>query len=59
MEKLLLSAEEAGELLGVGRSTVYDLIRLGVIPSVKVGRWRKIPAAALQVYVKRLTEQVS
>jgi plasmid maintenance system antidote protein VapI len=27
MEKLLLSPEEAAEVLGVGRSRVYDLIR--------------------------------
>lgn len=59
MEKLLLSPEEAGELLGVGRSTVYDLMRMKVLPSVKVGRCRKIPTAALQVFVERLVEQAS
>ena len=28
MEKILLTAEEAAEVLGVGKSTVYDLMRM-------------------------------
>lgn len=57
MDKLLLSPEEAAELLGVGRSTIYDLMRMKVVPSVKIGRARRIPSAALQGYVERLIEQ--
>ncbi|WP_133756082.1 helix-turn-helix domain-containing protein [Naumannella halotolerans] len=59
MTKLLLSPEEAGELLGLGRSTIYDLIRIGMLPSVKIGRARKIPASELQKYVDRLLESAS
>lgn len=54
MEKLLLSPEEVGDLLGVGRSTVYDLMRLRVLPSVKIGRARRIPTSSLKEYVDRL-----
>ena len=50
----MLSPEEAAEALGVARSTVYDLIRMRVFVSVKVGRYRKIPACALREYVERL-----
>lgn len=57
MEKLLVSAEEAAELLGVGRSTIYDLMRMRVLPSVKIGRARRIPLSALQVFVERLAEE--
>jgi excisionase family DNA binding protein len=46
MDKLLLTADEAAEVLGVGRSTVYDLIRLRLLRSVKLGRSRRIPAVA-------------
>jgi excisionase family DNA binding protein len=56
MEKLLLSAEEAAEMLGVARSTIYDLMRLRLLPSVKVGRYRRVPVSALRAYVDRLVE---
>jgi excisionase family DNA binding protein len=57
MEKLLLSPEEAGDVLGVGRSTVYDLMRLKVLRSVKIGRYRKIPTDACRELVNRLVEE--
>jgi excisionase family DNA binding protein len=57
MEKLLLSPEEAADVLGVGRSTVYDLMRLKVLRSVKIGRYRKVPADACRELVNRLVEE--
>lgn len=54
MEKLLVSPEEAAECLGIGRSTVYDLMRLRVLPSVKIGRARRIPVQALREYVEQI-----
>lgn len=58
MEKLLLTPEEAAEVLGVGRSTVYDLMRLQVLRSVKIGRkYRRIPLSACQEMVDRLLEE--
>lgn len=52
--KLLLTVDEAGELLGVGRSTVYDLIRGHRLESVRIGRSRRVPRAAVLAYVDRL-----
>jgi excisionase family DNA binding protein len=57
VDKLLLTAEEAADVLSVGRSTVYDLMRLRLLRSVKVGRSRRIPAAACKELVDRLIEQ--
>jgi excisionase family DNA binding protein len=57
MEKLLLSPEEAGEVLGVARSTVYDLIRMRVLASVKIGRRRLVPVSACQEMVERMVEE--
>ena len=57
MEKLLLTAEEAAELIGVGRCTIYDLMRLRVLPSVKIGRYRRVPMSALREYVDRLVAE--
>ncbi|WP_426506707.1 helix-turn-helix domain-containing protein [Dactylosporangium sp. McL0621] len=56
MEKLLLTATEAAEVLNVGKSTVYDLIRLQVLKSVKLGRSRRIPMDACRELVARLVE---
>ena len=56
MEKLLLSPEEAAEVLGVGRSRVYDLMRKRELVSVRIGKCRRVPVAALRLYVERLTE---
>jgi excisionase family DNA binding protein len=53
-ERLLVSPEEAAEILGVSRNTVYDLMRTNALPSVKVGRLRRIPTAHLREYVQRL-----
>jgi excisionase family DNA binding protein len=56
VEKLLLTPEEAAEMLSVGRTTVYDLIRLRTLSSVKIGRLRRIPAHVLREYVEGLDE---
>jgi excisionase family DNA binding protein len=59
MEKILLTAEEAAEVLGVGKSTVYDLIRLHLLRSVQIGRSRRIPVDACRGMVDRLLEEDS
>ena len=43
MEKLLLSPAEAAAHLSIGRSKVYELMRLGQLRSVKIGASRRIP----------------
>jgi excisionase family DNA binding protein len=37
MEKLLFTMEEAAEVLSVGRSTVYDLVRMRLLDTVVIG----------------------
>lgn len=59
MEKLLLTPEEAGTVLGVGRSRVYDLMRTRQLPSVRIGKSRRVPAAAVQAFVDELMEKGS
>lgn len=59
MEKLLLTPEEAGVVLGVGRSRVYDLMRTRQLPSVRIGKSRRVPAAAVQAFVDELMEKES
>jgi excisionase family DNA binding protein len=57
MERLLLTAEETAEALGVGRTKVYELMRLGLIESVKIHGCRRIPAVAVHEYVERLRRE--
>jgi excisionase family DNA binding protein len=57
MEKLLLSPAEAAVHLSIGRSKVYELIRLGQLRSVKIGTSRRIPKAALADFIAALTEE--
>jgi len=47
MEKVLLKVEEAAELLSLGRSAVYEAIRVGRLESVTVGRSRRVPSEAI------------
>lgn len=35
---LTLTVEQAAQVLGIGRSTAYDLIHRGDIPSLRLGR---------------------
>lgn len=54
MEKLLLTPEEAAEVLGISRRTLYSLLVAGTIRSVKIGSCRRVPTAALEEYVESL-----
>jgi excisionase family DNA binding protein len=54
MPAVLLKVEEAAELLRVGRTTVYALIKSGELASVPVGRLRRIRPADLAAYADSL-----
>jgi excisionase family DNA binding protein len=59
MEPILLRVDEAAHLLGIGRTRVYDLIRLGLLRSVKVFGSRRIPRDAIDEYVRSLTARAA
>jgi excisionase family DNA binding protein len=54
-QRVLLTPEEAAEALGVGRTTVYALIKSGGIESILIGRLRRIPTDALAPCIARIT----
>lgn len=54
-EPKLYRPEEAAQALGLSRSTVYELLADGRLASVKVGRSRRIPRAALDRFVAELS----
>ncbi|MGB5937211.1 MAG: helix-turn-helix domain-containing protein, partial [Ornithinimicrobium sp.] len=55
MERLMLTVDEVAESLGIGKSAVYDLMRLRKLASVKIGRSRRVPVEALREYVIKAT----
>lgn len=59
MHKLLFTAEEAAEIVGVGMTKMYELLRVGAIRSVRIGRCRRIPHDALAAFVDELRESAS
>ena len=59
MDRLLLTPEDAADVLGVGRTKLYELLRVGAIESVRIGRARRVPADALHDNVTRLREDAS
>jgi len=54
MEKLLLTPEEAAEVLGIGRSKLYQLLADGTLDSVKLGGLRRVSVDALREFVSEL-----
>jgi len=51
---LLLRPTEAADLLGIGLSKIYQLVRSGELAAVKVGGQIRIPRYVLDDYVARL-----
>ena len=52
--RLLHPVAEVAQLLGVSRSTVYDLLREGELDGVRLGARTMIPRDSLDEYVARL-----
>ena len=58
-EPVFYTVPEVMELTRLGRWKVYDLIRSGELLSVKIGRDRRIPAAAVQAFAEGLVDRVA
>ena len=54
IQKMLLTPVEAATTLGIGRSKVYELLRVGALPSVRIGRCRRIPVTGITEYLDSL-----
>ncbi|MFC8337589.1 helix-turn-helix domain-containing protein [Streptomyces rubiginosohelvolus] len=56
-ERLLYRPEEAAVALGIGRSLVYEEIRLGRLQTVRIGRRRLVPPEYLAQYIELLKRE--
>ena len=54
MDNQMYTAKQVASVLMLSRSKTYEMIGSGEIPSVKIGWSRRIPAAFLNEYVKKL-----
>jgi excisionase family DNA binding protein len=57
VNKLLLTPEEAAEVLGIGRTKVYALMADGDLLSVRIGKSRRLPVGGLNDYIERLEDE--
>lgn len=55
IEPLLVRVEEAARILSLSRSTIYEMLDAGELPSVRRGAARRIPVAALREWVTQQT----
>ena len=53
----LLTPEEAAGRLRIGRTFIYSLLREKVIPSVKIGRARRVRVQDVDEYIRNLLDE--
>ena len=59
-ERLTLTVEEAGELLGISRAHAYELFARNELPCVRLGRRVLVPRKALDALLdEALPQQAS
>ena len=51
--ELVVTIPAAAQLLGVSRSKLYELLGEGVLPTVRIGRSRRIADSDLEAFVRR------
>lgn len=56
MDALLLTAEEAGHVLRIGRTAVFRLMREGELRGLRIGKSRRFARREVEAYVERLQE---
>lgn len=54
-QSLLVTVEEAARLLGIGRTTMFELISSGDVKSVRLGRRRLIARKSLESFIDELS----
>lgn len=54
MDKLTYTVKEAAEIVGIGPSTLYDLVRKDKVPNIKLGGRYLIPKEQFQIWVNKI-----
>ncbi len=48
----VLTAEQTSRRLGISRGLMYKMIASGEMPSIKMGRLRRVPVAQLEMWLR-------
>lgn len=51
----LLDSRDVARLLGIGRTKTFQLMMSGELPTIRLGRCVRVPAAALQSWIESRT----
>lgn len=51
-ESLAVRIPQAAQLLGIGRSSIYELINKGELETIKIGRSTLIPMDTLRAFIE-------
>lgn len=54
--RLAVTVNEAAKMLGLSRAKIYPLISNGEIPSLKIGKCRRVPVRELESFIDRQLE---
>jgi excisionase family DNA binding protein len=57
MGKLVLKPAEAAEVLGIGRTKLFELLASGALESVRIGHCRRVPLDAVEAFLARLRNE--
>lgn len=53
----LMNVSEVARCLDIKKANVYEMLRTGELPSVRIGKYRKVPMAAFTHYFGRLISE--
>jgi excisionase family DNA binding protein len=54
-ERVLLRAEEVANILGIGRTKVFEMLATGELPVVRIGRSVRVPRGELYEWLRERT----
>jgi excisionase family DNA binding protein len=52
LQRLTLTVEEAGELLGISRALAYEMARTGRLPTLRFGKRIVVPKKAIETMLE-------
>jgi len=55
--RVMLTVEQAADAIGIGRTTMFALLKAGDVESVRIGRLRRVPAAAIDRFLECLAAE--
>lgn len=54
--RLAVTVNEAAKMLSLSRAKLYPLISRGEIPSLKIGKCRRVPVREIESFIERQCE---